>query len=214
MSISAVLIVRNEASRIERTVRAIRPHVQEVLVVDQASNDHTYDILYGLYQASIVDTLLRDDNHGTAEVSRPAAVKLAQGPWVLILDADEELHPDFAANLPRLVASDEDFWQLRRVTTIGGHVYEDAPHNRLFKKTAAHVPEYQNIGDYAHSSVTPLEGVKVGAWSDNVAIVHEKSWQEQEIDNARSDQLLSMRADGDPGKQFVGTYPWLPSESD
>ncbi|HET7340089.1 MAG TPA: glycosyltransferase family 2 protein, partial [Methylomirabilota bacterium] len=85
--LSAVLITRNEAARIRRCLDSVR-WVEEIVVVDQHSTDGTAAICRE-YGARV---LSRDMAAGFGE-QKSFAIAQAGQPWILSLDADEEVTP-------------------------------------------------------------------------------------------------------------------------
>jgi hypothetical protein len=103
--VSACLIVRNEARFLERCLRSIRPLVDEIVVVDTGSTDHTKRIARGhgsrLYDFPWIDDFAAARNHG---------LDRARGEWILYIDADERVR---RASRSRLRA------QLRKPDFVG-----------------------------------------------------------------------------------------------
>jgi glycosyltransferase involved in cell wall biosynthesis len=84
--ISLCMIVRDEADLLAIAIRSARKVVREVIVVDTGSTDATPEIAQRM-GASVSHTPWSDD----FSAARNAAIARASQPWVLILDADEEL---------------------------------------------------------------------------------------------------------------------------
>jgi len=84
--ISAVLIVRDEAANLRACLESVKPHVDEIVVVDTGSTDDTVAIAKSL--ADRVEHFEWCDDFGAA---RNFAWKLAKGPWVIWLDGDDVL---------------------------------------------------------------------------------------------------------------------------
>lgn len=89
MSIALVTIAHNEAARIVDHLDRAAEYCDELVVVVQASDDETADLVAGYPGA----TLLRDRCHGISEPSRGLAISHTTCPWVMYLDADEHLNP-------------------------------------------------------------------------------------------------------------------------
>jgi len=114
---SLVVITHNEASNIARCLDSV-PFAADKLVVDSGSEDETVDIAKA---------------HGARVVHQPwlgfgpqrtFADTQAAHDWILVLDADEFLSPELAAQLeaglPALMASDKAGAWLRRRTWLMG----------------------------------------------------------------------------------------------
>lgn len=84
MLITAALIVKNEASRLEQCLASVRPLVDAIVVVDTGSTDDTPAIARRL-GATVIDEPWQDDfaRH------RNTALDAVRTPWALVIDADE-----------------------------------------------------------------------------------------------------------------------------
>ena len=114
--ISVVLITRNEAARIRACLDSVR-WAEEIVVVDQHSADGTAAICRA-YGARVIE---RDMAAGFGE-QKSFAVAQARCPWVLSLDADEEVTPALRRAIEAAVAC----WTRRR----GGRPWLTAPGSR------------------------------------------------------------------------------------
>ena len=83
-SLSVIIIAKNEAHNIQRCLRSVL-WVDEIIVLDSGSTDNTVEISR-LYTAKVYTT----DWPGYGP-QKNRALALAQGDWVLSLDADEWL---------------------------------------------------------------------------------------------------------------------------
>lgn len=99
--ISAVIICKNEAHIIAKTIEAAKPVVDEVLVYDTGSTDETVNISRHL-GASVVETGW--EGYGK---SKQAAIALAANDWVLNLDADEVLDDAAQKSIAALLLNDD-----------------------------------------------------------------------------------------------------------
>jgi len=94
MTVAAALIVRDAAASLERCLRSVRPHVDEVCVLDTGSTDGTLELLARL--AAEPGTPLRvergewRDDFAEAR-SRSFALAAPEHAWLLWLDDDDEL---------------------------------------------------------------------------------------------------------------------------
>lgn len=82
--ISAVLIVRNEAPRLEACIASIRPHVDEIVIVDTGSIDGTDRIAERL-----ADKFERFTWNEDFAEARNFATSLATHPWIFWCDGDD-----------------------------------------------------------------------------------------------------------------------------
>lgn len=130
MKISAVFVVRNEIDRIADALKKIRPHVDEIVVVDQSSDDGTPAIC-----SALADVVVTHPAYGFCEASRQEAIDLATGDWILLLDADEEITNMFAIAMRRISASTWlDCFETLRRTEIENFGVLDEHHIRFFRR--------------------------------------------------------------------------------
>lgn len=117
MSLSAVIITKNEARNIERCLNSLLGVVDEIIVVDSMSTDATVDICrrYGCRVTSRAFT-----GYGS---QRQYAAGLARTPYVLSIDADEALSEELRQSIIKL--KNEGFthrmYCFRVVNYICGH---------------------------------------------------------------------------------------------
>lgn len=99
LSLSLVINTHQSESTLARAIRSV-PAAGEVVVMDMASEDKTVEVARALGAR-----VYRHRPLGFVEPARAAAVARARQPWVLILDADEELSPALARRLPELISA-------------------------------------------------------------------------------------------------------------
>jgi glycosyltransferase involved in cell wall biosynthesis len=93
--ISVVIITRNEERNIVRCIRSVRQVADEVLVLDSFSSDKTVDL------ASKEGAKVVQQQWLGYSASKNLANSLAQHPWILSLDADEELSDELIESVKR-----------------------------------------------------------------------------------------------------------------
>ena len=96
MKISACLITLNEERNLPRCLKSIAPLVDEILIVDSGSTDATLEIA-GKFGARVVHQAWL----GYVGQKNFALDRVAH-PWVLSIDADEEISPELAASIARI----------------------------------------------------------------------------------------------------------------
>jgi len=174
--ISLNVVVFNEEARLETCLMDARDHVDEIVVVDQMSTDATPEIAQRL-----ADVYLRDVHHGHAEPSRELAASRSTGDWILILDADETMSPLLKDELRNLVARDVDGYWIEKVNLVGGRERNKIEHFRLVRKARA------RFDPQPHGSASAVtENVER---FKRTGIIHEKSVEEQIIDDARYERM-------------------------
>jgi glycosyltransferase involved in cell wall biosynthesis len=98
MKISACLITLNEERNLPRCLQSVAPLVDEIVVLDSGSTDRTLEIA-----REFADRVQHRDWLGYVG-QKNAALALASHPWVLSIDADEEISPELAASIARIKA--------------------------------------------------------------------------------------------------------------
>lgn len=91
------MIVRDEEPRLASSLRSARPWVREMIVVDTGSTDRTVAI--ARKEGARVEHFAWCDDFAAA---RNVSLGFARLPWILVLDADEELLPGFGKQLRTL----------------------------------------------------------------------------------------------------------------
>ncbi len=100
MDISVIIASWNSAAVISRAISSALAQVDvalEVIVCDDASTDSTRNLVLGFGDPRVRYVCL-SSNSGPA-AARNAGLRIAQGEWILILDADDYMAPDRAARL-------------------------------------------------------------------------------------------------------------------
>lgn len=174
MTVSAVFVVRNEEHRLCDALKRVRPYVDEIVVVDQSSDDATPNIAHEL-----ADKFLTDKNWGFCEPSRQMACDASSGDWILVLDADEEISEWLGSNLTVLADGEFDAYLFRRLITVDGVPLEHPGENiRFFRRGACYNPAW------IHSAPLAKDGTRVSDVIEG-AIVSHKSSAEQSADDER-----------------------------
>ncbi len=150
LPLSAVLITFNTGEQLAPCLRSLS-FADEIVVVDSGSDDATRDVARQ-FGARVVEEAWR----GFGPQKRYAA-SLARNDWVLCVDADEEVSPELAAEIARVLA---------RPTHSAGHIAYRMPRaNRFMGRYLRHgegFPDWSlRLFDRRHAQ-----------WSDDV--VHEK----------------------------------------
>ncbi|MBI5151224.1 MAG: glycosyltransferase family 2 protein [Candidatus Pacebacteria bacterium] len=96
-NISVIIHTKNAENTVEKALRSVSLWANEVLVVDMKSEDRTVEIA-----KSFGAKILSVDDVKYADPVRNTAIEKAKGPWVLVLDADEEISSSLAMTLQKL----------------------------------------------------------------------------------------------------------------
>ena len=155
--ISGVVIALNEAHQLHYALSTLLPWCDEVIVVDQHSEDETASIAEDM-GAKVYQ---HDRTGGIADPARRFAVAQATGDWVFILDADEMVPPTLAAHLRQFVDGDPPFdvVLVPRANVILGRWLKygnnwPARHARFFR------PGSLLMTDRIHKSIAPAPGTR------------------------------------------------------
>jgi tetratricopeptide (TPR) repeat protein len=97
LRMSLCMIVKDEEEMLPRCLEAVRPAVDEIVVVDTGSTDRTVEIA-----RSFGARVLSHEWSGDFAQARNVALDAATGDWLLVLDPDEVLVPEDADALRTL----------------------------------------------------------------------------------------------------------------
>ncbi len=92
--ISGVIVARDEAHQIRYALGSLMGWCDEVIVVDQESDDET-----AVIARELGARVLSHPRSGRPSLGRPAGWEAASGEFIMVLDADEVVHPRLAARL-------------------------------------------------------------------------------------------------------------------
>jgi glycosyltransferase involved in cell wall biosynthesis len=172
--IAAVIITKNEATRIQKALASVRPWADEIIVVDDMSTDNTCEIAEKEFGARVFKRALEGD----FAAQRNFGADQSSCEWIMWMDADEEVPSASVEKIKQaLTASkDEAVFQLRRLNYFVGHpirhcgAYEYA--GRIYRrhKVRFHKPVHElldvqgvvsgqidaDICHYPFESVTPM----------------------------------------------------------
>ncbi len=95
--LSVVINTKNVAKTLENALKSVE-FADEVVVVDMMSSDQTVKIA-----RKYTSRVFQHKDVGYVEPARNFAIKKAKGDWILVLDADEEVGPDLAELITKIV---------------------------------------------------------------------------------------------------------------
>lgn len=108
MSISALIIAKNEAAMIENCINSVK-WCDEVIVVDDGSIDETREI------AESLGALVISFKHDSFSRLREEALKRAKSAWVFYIDSDERVTPTLAKEIKVMMeTSDASVFRVQR----------------------------------------------------------------------------------------------------
>src|SRR3990167_10027943 len=100
LDLSVVLATHNEAQNLARCLTSVKHLATEIIIVDGQSTDDTVDIAKR-FNAKIINTTNKTNFHINKQMGLDAATKT----WILQLDADEEVSPQLAEDIRRVITS-------------------------------------------------------------------------------------------------------------
>ncbi len=121
MKLSVVLATRNEHENIGRCLKAVESIADEIIVVDESSTDDTREIAQS-YGAVVVKTKHEPIFH----VTKQKAIDLANGNWILQLDADEVVTKALADEIVNVISLSDNEILMRKNS--------NTPHENLFRR--------------------------------------------------------------------------------
>lgn len=102
MKLSAVLIVKNEEANLTRCLQSLA-WVDEIIVVDTGSTDETAAIALAMGAK-----IFHIDWRGFGPARR-YALEQAAGPWILSIDADEEISSDLRLEIQNVLSAESPY---------------------------------------------------------------------------------------------------------
>jgi len=145
MRLSVTLIVRDEEEKLPGALASVEGIASEIVVLDTGSTDSTRDLAAAHPKVRLFESAFDDFGH-----AKQQALDLAEGDWVLALDADERVSPSLAAKWKQLVVNQQlvgvGGYRIRRRNFILGHemhsmgLERDYP-LRLFRREGARYTE-------------------------------------------------------------------------
>lgn len=102
MNITTCLVVKNETSRIERTLELAMRVSREVIVVDTGSTDGTQQLIESKFGLEVYPFVPESTDPFNIVDARNFALSKATSPWILTLDADERISDESIAVLRAL----------------------------------------------------------------------------------------------------------------
>jgi glycosyltransferase involved in cell wall biosynthesis len=98
--LSVVLATRNEESNIANCIESVKAIADEVIVVDESSTDRTREIAQKLGAK-----VYKFPHEAIFHKSKQKAMDLAEGEWILQLDADERVTPELVKEIKAVIGA-------------------------------------------------------------------------------------------------------------
>jgi tetratricopeptide (TPR) repeat protein len=197
VSVSAALIVKNEANHLDACLTSLRGLVDEIVVVDTGSTDGTLGIA---------------ERHGAAigyepwqgdfAAPRNRSLDLATGDWILYVDADERVHGDVAAARSVLdTAAGCVAFRVRFVPRVGWTPYREFRLWRNRPDIRFRSPIHESVVP-AISAAAAADGLRVEPL-DLVTIQHLGYEGDRADKRSRDEPLLIAELRRRPDRAFV-----------
>jgi glycosyltransferase involved in cell wall biosynthesis len=103
MKLSVAIATYNEEANIGKCLESIKNIASEIVIVDGTSSDKTVEIA-----KTFGAKVLVKDNPPIFHINKQKAIDLAQGKWILQLDADEYVSKSLAKEIERVVDMSEE----------------------------------------------------------------------------------------------------------
>ncbi|OGD89308.1 hypothetical protein A2Z54_00395 [Candidatus Curtissbacteria bacterium RIFCSPHIGHO2_02_39_8] len=142
--LSVVLAVYNEEKSIGRCLESVKDLVDEIVVVDGTSNDRTVEIARR-FGARVKITTNKPNFH----INKQMAIDMAEGSWILQMDADEVVSPRLASEIKSKIQNPKSeingYWMPRKNYFLGRFLMKGGQYPdytlRLYKKGKGRLPQ-------------------------------------------------------------------------
>src|SRR5262245_26055927 len=116
--LTVLIPCKDEVQHIRACIESVRPIADEILVADSGSTDGTLEIVKGLGYCRLIER-----EYVNSADFKNWAIPQARHEWVLVVDADERVTPQLAAEIRNLFAFPPpcDGYSLRRDDYFLGH---------------------------------------------------------------------------------------------
>lgn len=148
-TLSACLIAKDEEGMIEDCLLSLVPVADEVILNDTGSRDNTAELAES-YGASVIRTQWKND----FSKSRNESIDIAQGDYILIIDADERLTEDSKTILRRELLKSGDAYLVTITNRSDGPFVVSLDIVRLFKN----FPSYRFAGEIHEQIIQSIKG--------------------------------------------------------
>jgi succinoglycan biosynthesis protein ExoO len=108
-TLSVIMANFNGEAYLEEAIRSVQEQTLsdiEIVISDDASTDHSIDIVTRLQATDSRIHLLRSSRNKGPAAARNEAIEIAKGQWIAIVDSDDLIHPDRSAKLIELAERD------------------------------------------------------------------------------------------------------------
>jgi glycosyltransferase involved in cell wall biosynthesis len=189
-SLGLIMILRNEAANLERSLAPIASSFDEVVVVDTGSTDGTAERCVDL-GARVFEFAWQDD----FAAARNYSINKARADWLFWLDGDNAITPQMVADLRRSLPLEPALlWALEQLEPKGGELWQ----KRCFPRC-----EEAYFSGRVHEQL-----VHPPAWPSIATSVRVRHWGYADHGHAQAKGryylgLLSQMLEDDPGDYYA-----------
>lgn len=198
LPLSVCLIARDEERHLGRLIQSVRGLAAEVVVVDTGSQDATRELARSL-GARLLETPWTDDFSAARNVSIAAATQ----PWILSIDADQELPSGSRSALQMALARPAQA-QIVMIDRLGpdGELVSSLPNLRLWRNDRR-----IRFQGRVHEDIAPsLLAMGCSAWPDSGLRIRDHSYVdagERQRKRERNLRLLRQAAQEQPDDLYL-----------
>lgn len=178
--LSLCMIVKNEEIYLPQCLESVKDVVDEMIVVDTGSTDNTPNIARQ-HGASVYDYAWQDD----FAAARNFGLDKANGVFILILDADEELSPDAQTHLRSFLSNTpaEGIYLIVRSFGLTNALapYYDSEQMRLFRNR----PQYR-FENAIHEMIYPSIVAQQGSLLKSHFVIHHYGYLKNVVQGTES----------------------------
>ncbi len=98
--LSVVYATRNEEANIGRSIESVKKIADEIIVVDEFSDDRTCEIAEKLGAK-----VYTEPHHDIFHITKQKALDKAEGEWILQMDADEVVTPELSEEIKSVISN-------------------------------------------------------------------------------------------------------------
>ncbi len=212
--LTVVVLTKNEEADITNSVRSVTRGA-ELLLLDSGSSDGT--IAAATAAPPLIPLRVETHPFGNYSTQRNVAIDLVRTPWLLFLDADEQLTPDLEAEIAVVLRQpDADaYWIPRRNELLGRWMrhtgwYPDAQ-LRLLRRDAVRYDPRRSVHEVAEVNGTTgtlhAHLIHVNYRSVREFIQKQRVFASYEAEQMRRAGAVRQRAlVGQPLREFVRRY--------
>lgn len=165
--LSVIIPCKNESANMRACLESVVSIADEILVADSGSTDGTLELVRA-WDAGVGKCRIVEREYVHSGDFKNWAIPQARHPWVLIVDADERVTPELAAEIRTVLASprQDGFW-IRRRSYFLGHLirfcgWQNDMCLRLFRRDAG-----RYVGDTDHAEVA-IDTGRVGMLAERL----------------------------------------------